>query len=71
MKKKHKEKIGKGCSEQEAATRGTLRKGELEVLQGAHGVSELVQEQAPWSLDSINRAHKVAQGAIIATGSRV
>ena len=45
MKKKHKEKIGKGCSEQEAATKGTLRSGELEELHGAHGGSKLDQDQ--------------------------
>ena len=71
LKKKHKEKIGKGCSEQEAATKGTLRSGELEELQGAHGGGKQDQEGLPWSLNSRARAHKVAQGAIIAIGSRV
>ncbi len=45
MKKKQKEKIGKGCSEQEAATKGMLRSGEAEELQGAHGGAKLDQDK--------------------------
>jgi hypothetical protein len=33
----------------------------LGVLHGAHGVLELDQEQEPWSMNSIDRAHRVAQ----------
>ncbi len=54
-----------GCNEEDA------RSGELEELHGAHGGSKLDQEGRPRSLNSIARAHKVAQVAIIAIGSRV
>ena len=38
-----------------------MGKDELGVLHGAHGGLELDQEQEPWSVNSIDRAHRAAQ----------
>ncbi len=70
MKKKHKEKWKRGCSEQEVATKWTLWKDELEVLHDAHGGLELDQEQEPWSVNNIDRAHRVAQVATVVRVAR-
>ena len=61
LKKKHKKKIEKVCSEQEAATKWTPGKGELEELRGAHVALELDQQECPDSCSSVDRAHRGSQ----------
>ncbi len=40
------------------------------MLHGAHGELELDQQGLPWSLNSIDRSHGVAQVVIVAIESR-